>query len=118
MYVKTTVSITTVNSISYDSHLYINLTFWWNAYFKNSFSASFFQKDQDGAIHKAALLSGPPGVGKTTTAVIVCKELGYSYVEMNASDSRNKKSLDEHVSQLLSNKSMDAFVGGMWVNNV
>lgn len=90
----------------------------WNAYFKNSFSASFFQKDQDGAIHKAALLSGPPGVGKTTTAVIVCKELGYSYVEMNASDSRNKKSLDEHVSQLLSNKSMDAFVGGMWVDNV
>ncbi|KAK3742285.1 hypothetical protein QZH41_013114 [Actinostola sp. cb2023] len=73
---------------------------------------SFFQKDQDGAIHKAALLSGPPGVGKTTTAVLVCREMGYSYVEMNASDSRNKKCLEQHVSQLLSNKTMDAFVGG------
>lgn len=32
---------------------------------------------------------------------------------MNASDSRNKKTLDQHVSLLLSNKSMDAFVGGL-----
>ena len=27
----------------------------------------------DGAGFKAALLSGPPGVGKTTTATLVCK---------------------------------------------
>ena len=27
----------------------------------------------DGAGYKAALLSGPPGVGKTTTATLVCK---------------------------------------------
>lgn len=32
---------------------------------------------------------------------------------MNASDSRNKKTLDQHVSLLLSNKTMDAFVGGL-----
>ena len=29
--------------------------------------------NDDGSGCKAALLSGPPGVGKTTTATIVCK---------------------------------------------
>ena len=74
--------------------------------------ASFFKKDQDGSMHKAALLSGSPGVGKTTTATLVCEELGFSYVEMNASDTRNKKTLEEHISQSLSNKAMDGFLPG------
>lgn len=33
----------------------------------------FLAGKEDGSIFKASLLSGPPGVGKTTTATIVCK---------------------------------------------
>ena len=66
-------------------------------------------KDHDGSFFKAALLSGPPGVGKTTSAQLVCKELGYDTVELNASDTRSKKSLTAVVSQLLGNTSLNDF---------
>eukprot|EP00076_Gallus_gallus_P020467 XP_015141134.2 replication factor C subunit 1 isoform X1 [Gallus gallus] len=66
----------------------------------------------DGASFKAALLSGPPGVGKTTTASLVCKELGYSYVELNASDTRSKNSLKEVVAESLNNTSIKDFCSG------
>ena len=36
-------------------------------------SQGFFAAKEDGSIFKCALLSGPPGVGKTTTATLVCK---------------------------------------------
>ena len=39
---------------------------------------------------KAVLLSGPPGVGKTSAARIICSHLGYEIMEYNASDVRNK----------------------------
>lgn len=79
---------------------------------KPASKSSFFKKDQDGSSCKAALLSGSPGVGKTTTATLVCEELGFTYIEMNASDTRNKKTLEEHISQSLSNKTMDGFLTG------
>ncbi|KAH9416270.1 replication factor C subunit 1 [Dermatophagoides pteronyssinus] len=63
----------------------------------------------DGAGFRAALLSGPPGIGKTTTAQLVCKELGYDYLELNASDQRNKKSLHENVRDLLKNTKLTDF---------
>uniref|UniRef100_A0A8B9VRD3 Replication factor C subunit 1 n=1 Tax=Anas zonorhyncha TaxID=75864 RepID=A0A8B9VRD3_9AVES len=66
----------------------------------------------DGISSKAALLSGPPGVGKTTTAALVCKELGYSYVELNASDTRSKNSLKEVVAESLNNTSIKDFCSG------
>ncbi|KAM6362237.1 replication factor C subunit 1 isoform 4-T5 [Alca torda] len=66
----------------------------------------------DGPGFKAALLSGPPGVGKTTTASLVCKELGYSYVELNASDTRSKNSLKEVVAESLNNTSIKDFCSG------
>ncbi|XP_046433151.1 replication factor C subunit 1 isoform X1 [Neodiprion fabricii] len=63
----------------------------------------------DGSFFKAALLSGPPGVGKTTTVQIVCNALNLDAIEFNASDTRSKRLLKEEVSELLNNKSMKSY---------
>ena len=78
----------------------------------------FYNKDQDGSSFMAALLSCSPGVGKTTTATctLVCEELGFTYIEMNASDTRSKKTLEEHISQSLNNKTMDGFLTGCQIS--
>lgn len=71
-----------------------------------------YAKNDDGAYYKAALLSGPPGVGKTTTATLVCRELGFDTVEFNASDTRSKRLLKEEVSELLTNKTLHGYFHG------
>nr|CAD7395463.1 unnamed protein product [Timema cristinae] len=87
-----------------------------------------WSKDDSGAFFKAALLSGPPGIatiykllvyilvfffsGKTTSAHLVCKELGFDIVEFNASDTRSKRLLHEDVSELLCNKSLFGYFKG------
>ena len=43
---------------------------------------------------RAALISGPPGIGKTSAARIVCAQLGYEVIEKNASDTRNKAAIE------------------------
>ncbi|XP_059621132.1 replication factor C subunit 1 [Phlebotomus argentipes] len=93
----------------------VKLTNWLSKWYSNHDGKKKLQrpspwaKSDDGAFFKAALLSGPPGVGKTTTASLVCRELGFDVVEFNASDTRSKRLLKEQVSELLSNKSLFGF---------
>ncbi|XP_053680616.1 replication factor C subunit 1 [Anopheles nili] len=94
------------------------LTVWLSSWYKNNDGTKKhakpnpWAKNDSGAAFKAALLSGPPGVGKTTTATLVCKELGFDTVEFNASDTRSKRLLKEEVAELLNTKSLAGYFGG------
>eukprot|EP01138_Halocafeteria_seosinensis_P007906 gb/GECG01008077.1/.p1 GENE.gb/GECG01008077.1/~~gb/GECG01008077.1/.p1 ORF type:complete len:850 (+),score=148.19 gb/GECG01008077.1/:1-2550(+) len=55
-------------------------------------------KENPGA--KAALLSGPPGIGKSTTARLIARHCGYEPYEMNASDTRNKDAMKTKLAEV------------------
>jgi replication factor C large subunit len=44
---------------------------------------------------KAVFIHGPPGIGKTCAVHILAKEIGYDLFEINASDTRTKKRIEE-----------------------
>lgn len=46
------------------------------------------------------------GIGKTTLATVVAKSLGYGLLELNASDTRSKKTLDEELSDVVLSKAI------------
>ncbi|KAL8154305.1 hypothetical protein V2J09_012065 [Rumex salicifolius] len=78
------------------------------------------KKSNDSGAKKAVLLSGTPGIGKTTSAKLVSKMLGFEAVEVNASDSRGKAnsnivkgiggSTANSIKELIGNESLN--VGG------
>lgn len=43
---------------------------------------------------RAVIITGPPGIGKTTSAHLVAKLAGYTPIELNASDARSKKLIE------------------------
>ncbi|RZC31761.1 replication factor C subunit 1 [Asbolus verrucosus] len=101
------------------SNLY-KLKHWLQNWYKNQdpkvkkslVKPSPWAKKDDGAYFKCALLSGPPGVGKTTSATLVAQNLGLDIVEFNASDTRSKRLLHEEVSQLLCTNTIAGFATG------
>lgn len=64
----------------------------------------------DGSgVFRAVLISGAPGIGKTTAAHLVAKELGFDILEKNASDVRSKSLLNSDVKSVLNNTSVVGF---------
>ncbi|KAH9606291.1 hypothetical protein KSS87_014959 [Heliosperma pusillum] len=65
------------------------------------------KKKSDSSEKKAVLMSGNPGIGKTTSAKLVSKMLGYEAIEVNASDSRGK-----------ANSKINKGIGGSTANSI
>jgi replication factor C subunit 1 len=81
----------------------------WQRYFADEAAAKAAgdkKKKKDDNFMKAVLISGPPGIGKTTAAHIVARACGFCVLEFNASDVRSKSSLHEHVMALASNTTL------------
>ncbi|KAJ3343135.1 protein transport protein S31 [Gonapodya sp. JEL0774] len=74
----------------------------WLKHWEQNRQAGFPGKSKDSTSqYRAVLVSGPPGIGKTTAAHIAVREEGYEPIEFNASDTRSKKGLKDRVSEIV-----------------
>ncbi|XP_008790185.1 replication factor C subunit 1 isoform X2 [Phoenix dactylifera] len=62
----------------------------WNEQFLHTGQKGKGKKQADSGSKKAVLLSGSPGIGKSTSAKLVSQMLGFQAIEVNASDNRGK----------------------------
>ncbi|TXT05015.1 hypothetical protein VHUM_03835 [Vanrija humicola] len=86
------------------------LTNWLTDWQKN-YKTGFKRPGKDGGgLYRAVLLSGGPGIGKTTSAHLVAKAVGYNPLELNASDARSKKLIENFTN--IDNTSLDGFFQG------
>lgn len=85
---------------------------WLKAWSKNR-KYEFKKRGADGmGSVRAVLLSGPPGIGKTTAAHLAAKLAGYDAIESNASDARSKKLVENGVSDVMNNTSLLGYFAG------
>ncbi len=85
----------------------------WLKAWPSSYRSNFKKPGKDGMnIYRAVLISGPPGIGKTTSAHLVARMEGYSPLEFNASDARSKKLIESMLQDTINNKSLDSWYSG------
>ncbi|CCF39974.1 replication factor RFC1 C terminal domain-containing protein [Colletotrichum higginsianum] len=73
----------------------------------------FQRRGADGmGATRSIIISGPPGIGKTTSAHLAAKLAGFDVIESNASDTRSKKLVENGVSDVMNNTSLLGFFAG------
>ena len=71
----------------------------WLTDWQGSLKSGFKKPGKHGMnIFRAVMITGPPGIGKTTSAHLCAKLAGYTPIELNASDARSKKLVEVRVS--------------------
>lgn len=85
----------------------------WLRNWRRSAKANFKLPGKDGSgLYRAVMIHGPPGIGKTTAAHLIARLEGYDVVEANASDTRNKKLLEEGLTGVLDTTSIQGYFSG------
>ncbi|KAG5520202.1 hypothetical protein PMAC_001279 [Pneumocystis sp. 'macacae'] len=64
---------------------------------ENDFNCDFLKRPKQ----KILILTGPPGLGKTTLAHIAARQAGYNIIEINASDDRTGAVVKNQISNVL-----------------
>ena len=80
------------------------LVHWLKAWSSTTNGSTSVRPGQENPAARAVLISGSPGIGKSSTARLVCEMVGYTVLEFNASDTRSKTAIDELASGLSTNK--------------
>ncbi|KAK0205975.1 purine nucleotide binding protein [Desarmillaria ectypa] len=81
-----------------------------------SLKSGFKKPGKNGMnIYRAVLITGSPGIGKTTSAHLCAKLAGLTPIELNASDTRSKKLVENGMN--INNTSLDGFLGGAHKTN-
>ena len=67
---------------------------------------------------RAAIISGPPGIGKTSSVRVLTKNKGYRTFELNSSDKRNKDTINNSVGFLMNNTTLSSIDNSTNTKNI
>ncbi|KAH9853277.1 DNA replication factor C large subunit [Lenzites betulinus] len=83
----------------------------WLGSWDSSLKSGFKKPGKNGLnVFRAVLVTGPPGIGKTTSAHLCAKLAGFTPIELNASDARSKKLVENSTN--IMNSSLDGWMHG------